>query len=75
MDVDYNKIIKKKWLCSISTRRVLLIAPILPVCIVPSDVFKPKEHSPEELDAMLVPNDKRDSCKDYYVEFKKCILT
>ena len=41
---------------------------------IPDDEFKPKEHTIDELDAMLVPMDKRDSCKDYFVEFKKCIL-
>ena len=23
---------------------------------------------------MLIPMDRRDGCKDYYVEFKKCIM-
>ena len=41
---------------------------------IPDDVFHPKEHSQEELDAMLIPMDRRDGCKDYYAEFKKCIL-
>ena len=41
---------------------------------IPADVFHPKEHSQEELDAMLIPMDKRDGCANYYAEFKKCIL-
>ena len=41
---------------------------------IPDDVFKPREHSKEELDAMLIPIDRRDGCMDYYAEFKKCIL-
>ena len=41
---------------------------------IPDDVFKPKEHSREELDALLIPMDRRDGCADFYAEFKKCIL-
>lgn len=40
----------------------------------PDDVFKPRVTTVDELDAMLVPQDRRDGCKDYYVEFKKCIM-
>mmetsp|Transcript_2538 Transcript_2538/g.4260 ORF Transcript_2538/g.4260 Transcript_2538/m.4260 type:complete len:97 (-) Transcript_2538:46-336(-) len=40
---------------------------------VPDDVFEPKKHIQEELDALKVPMDKRDSCADNYAEFKKCI--
>ena len=40
---------------------------------IPDDVFKPREHTQDELDAMLIPMDRRDGCKDYYAEFKKCI--
>ena len=40
---------------------------------IPDDVFKPKEHSQEELDALLIPIDRRDGCGDFYAEFKKCI--
>ncbi len=40
---------------------------------IPDDVFKPKEHSQEELDALLIPMDRRDGCGDFYAEFKKCI--
>ena len=41
--------------------------------LVPMDEFKPKEHSREEFDALLIPMDRRDGCGDYYAEFKKCI--
>ena len=41
--------------------------------IVPTDEFVPKEHLREELDSLLIPIDRRDGCKDYYAEFKKCI--
>ncbi|CDW80558.1 UNKNOWN [Stylonychia lemnae] len=40
----------------------------------PTDVFVPKEHTREELDALLVAPDKRDSCANNFAEFKKCIL-
>ena len=40
----------------------------------PDDKFTPREHTQDELDAMLIPMDRRDACKDYYAEFKKCIL-
>eukprot|EP00347_Sterkiella_histriomuscorum_P019276 403342266 len=46
----------------------------LTLIIVPTDVFHPKEHQREELDALLVNPDKRDGCVDYFAEFKKCIL-
>ena len=39
----------------------------------PDDVYTPREHSTEELDALQVPLDRRDSCKDYFAEFRKCI--
>ena len=42
--------------------------------IVPDDVFNPKEHTREELDAMLIPMDRRDGCANNYAEFKKCIM-
>ena len=41
---------------------------------IPDDVFNPRNHSREELDAMLIPMDRRDGCADFYAEFKKCIL-
>ena len=41
---------------------------------IPDDVFKPKEHSREELDSLLIPMDRRDGCADFYAEFKKCIM-
>jgi IMP cyclohydrolase len=41
---------------------------------VPTDEFVPRKNTQEELDAMLIPMDKRDSCADNYVEFKKCIM-
>ena len=41
--------------------------------IEPDDEFVPKTHIREELDALKIPPDRRDSCKDYYAEFKKCI--
>jgi hypothetical protein len=40
----------------------------------PDDVFEPRKHSQDELDAMRIPMDKRDRCKDLYAEFKTCIL-
>ena len=40
---------------------------------VPDDVYEPKEHTQDELDAMAVPLDRRDGCKNFYAEFKKCI--
>ena len=36
---------------------------------VPTDEFVPREHTTEELDALLVSPANRDSCKDYYAEF------
>ena len=41
---------------------------------VPTDKYAPKEHMIEELDALKIPQDRRDGCKDYYAEFKKCIM-
>ena len=41
---------------------------------VPDDVHTPKEHTQDELDALAIPMDRRDGCKDHYAEFKKCIL-
>jgi hypothetical protein len=40
----------------------------------PDDKFEPRVHTQDELDSMLIPMDRRDGCKDYYAEFKKCIL-
>ena len=44
---------------------------------VPDDTLKlpEREYTPDEIDAMLVPLDKRDRCVNNYVEFKKCIMT
>lgn len=42
---------------------------------VPDDKFVPRVHTQDELDAMLIPMDRRDGCKDNYAEFKKCIMT
>ena len=39
----------------------------------PDDHFTPKKHRREELDALKIPLDRRDTCSDYYAEFKKCI--
>ena len=37
--------------------------------------FVPKKHVREELDALKIPQDRRDvACRDYYAEFKKCIM-
>jgi len=41
---------------------------------VPTDVFVPREHTTDELDALLVSPANRDSCKDNYAEFQKCIV-
>ena len=41
---------------------------------VPNDKFEPREHTQDELDAMQIPVDRRDSCKDFYATFKKCIM-
>ena len=41
---------------------------------VPDDKFVPRQHTQEELDAMLIPMDRRDSCGNHYAEFKKCIM-
>ena len=41
---------------------------------VPTDEYKPREHTQDELDAMLIPMDRRDACKNNYAEFKKCIM-
>lgn len=41
---------------------------------VPTDEYTPREHCQDELDAMLIPMDRRDGCKNFYVEFKKCIM-
>ena len=40
----------------------------------PDDVYEPKEHTIDELDAMAIPMHARDGCKNYYAEFKKCIM-
>lgn len=40
----------------------------------PDDKYVPREHTVDELDAMLIPQDRRDGCKDHYAEFKKCIM-
>ena len=40
----------------------------------PDDKFVPKEHTQDELDAMQIPMDRRDGCKDFYATFKKCIM-
>ena len=40
----------------------------------PDDVFEPKVHVQDELDAMKIPMDRRDGCKDFYATFKKCIM-
>lgn len=41
---------------------------------VPTDTFEPRKHTQDELDAMQIPLDRRDGCKDHYAEFKKCIM-
>ena len=41
---------------------------------VPDDTFTPKVHTKDELDAMQIPPDRRDDCKDFYATFKKCIM-
>jgi hypothetical protein len=41
---------------------------------VPTDSYAPKEHTIDELDAMLIPMDRRDGCKNFYADFKKCIM-
>ena len=41
---------------------------------IPTDVYKPREHNQDELDALRIPMDKRDRCKDIYADFKTCIL-
>lgn len=40
---------------------------------VPTDTYKPRQHTQDELDALLIPMDRRDGCADNYAEFKKCI--
>ena len=40
----------------------------------PDDTFEPKVHTQDELDAMQIPMDRRDNCKDFYATFKKCIM-
>ena len=41
---------------------------------IPDDVYTPpKQHTQDELDALRVPMDKRDRCKDMYADFRKCI--
>ena len=40
----------------------------------PDDIFEPKVHTQDELDAMQIPMDRRDGCKDMYATFKKCIM-
>ena len=42
--------------------------------IVPDDVYEPKTHVAQELDALKIPMDRRDGCKDFYADFKKCIM-
>lgn len=41
---------------------------------VPTDTYTPREHVQEEYDAMLIPQDRRDGCKDFYMDFKQCIM-
>ena len=57
-----------------SRSTLLQIVESLITAIVPDDIFHPKEHSKEELDAMLIPMDRRDGCANNYAEFKKCIM-
>lgn len=40
----------------------------------PTDTYVPREHTQDELDSMLIGMDKRDGCKNFYAEFKKCIM-
>ena len=40
---------------------------------VPTDTYTPRKHTQDELDALLIPMDRRDGCGDNYAEFKKCI--
>ena len=40
---------------------------------VPDDKFEPREYCVDELDALLVAPDRRDSCVNYFAEFKQCI--
>ena len=40
----------------------------------PDDIYEPRTHTKDELDAMQIPMDRRDGCKDFYVTFKKCIM-
>ena len=43
---------------------------------MPSDIdtYVPKKHMQEELDALKISQDRRDSCGNHYAEFKKCIM-
>jgi hypothetical protein len=54
--------------------KLIWVRLIVLIYIVPTDKYEPKEHRQEELDALKVPLDKRDSCKNYYAEFRKCIM-
>ena len=40
---------------------------------VPTDEFKPRSFSVDELDALLMNPGVRDSCVDYHAEFKSCV--
>ena len=43
--------------------------------LAPADKFEPRQHCAEELDALKIPQDRRDvTCRDYYAEFKKCVM-
>ena len=54
---------------------ILKEIPLLTVYLIePDDVYEPKTHRQEELDALKIPLDRRDGCKDHYAEFKKCIM-
>lgn len=39
----------------------------------PDDTFEPRVHLQDELDALMIPQDRRDGCKDFYAEFKTCV--
>ena len=52
----------------LTDRRCLFLGPS------DSQTYKPKEHVAEELDALKIPQDRRDACKNHYAEFKKCIM-
>ena len=73
MEIIYN-LINKMSFFYFDVRGKFFIQNFITLFLVPDDEFVPKKHLQEELDALKIPLDRRDACKDNYAEFKKCIM-